>query len=605
MLVFAFSILSSSFSQTPQSFNYQAVVRNDDGTPLRNQVIDIRISILEGSDQGNAVFVETHDNISTDTFGLVSLEVGSIADLSSVNWSANTHFIQIEIDVNGNANYKNLGAFQILAVPYAIYGRDEDSDPSNESIATMELNGNTLEVIEESGNTKTVDLSGLSVGNTLWTENSPGNISYDGQVVGVNATSGDKLVELGDGGSGDGHVNVFNQNNIVAELGTNSSGSGSVFLYPPNSQIGDATNVDISSYSGQFADDGYIDIFESSRPVVNLGSNGDNAGFLELYSGDPANIEPIIILANEENTEAGLISVLKDNVIAAEVATNGVGAGFFRTFGPVSNELIKVTSGNNGTTGVLEVFGASGDRIIELNGVNNGNNGFFRTFGPNGTDLVRINSTAGTDNGTVSTYSPDGDILVNITTVTDNNNNTHGAVSIYDEGGTARGGLSFNNSNQSRVWADVKNFVMQHPQKSNKQIWYACIEGPEAAAYERGTAQLINGEAFIPFSETFGLVANPTTMTVNLTPLSAESMGMAVIEKRSDGFRVKELMKGKGNYEFDWEVKAVRKGFENFEVIRDKQEVDYGKSTSVNANRDNLNSTPKRSSTSKKPKQKN
>lgn len=29
-------------------------------------------------------------------------------------------------------------------------------------------------------------------------------------------------------------------------------------------------------------------------------------------------------------------------------------------------------------------------------------------------------------------------------------------------------------------------------------------------------------------------------------------------------------MNGTGSYEFDWEVKAVRKGYENYEVIRDK-----------------------------------
>jgi hypothetical protein len=29
-------------------------------------------------------------------------------------------------------------------------------------------------------------------------------------------------------------------------------------------------------------------------------------------------------------------------------------------------------------------------------------------------------------------------------------------------------------------------------------------------------------------------------------------------------------MKGKGSYTFDWEVKGVRKGYENYEVVRDK-----------------------------------
>lgn len=31
-------------------------------------------------------------------------------------------------------------------------------------------------------------------------------------------------------------------------------------------------------------------------------------------------------------------------------------------------------------------------------------------------------------------------------------------------------------------------------------------------------------------------------------------------------------MNGNGNFEFDWEVKSVRKSYENYEVVRDKTE---------------------------------
>ena len=63
-------------------------------------------------------------------------------------------------------------------------------------------------------------------------------------------------------------------------------------------------------------------------------------------------------------------------------------------------------------------------------------------------------------------------------------------------------------------------------------------------------------------------MANTTLATVLLTPLSADTYGLAVIEKLENGFKVKELKQGKGNFSFDWEVKAVRKGYENYQVIR-------------------------------------
>ena len=112
--------------------------------------------------------------------------------------------------------------------------------------------------------------------------------------------------------------------------------------------------------------------------------------------------------------------------------------------------------------------------------------------------------------------------------------------------------------NNGILWTDIKNFPIDHPTKPNSSIWYCSLEGPEAAVYERGTAALVNGEVFVPFSEHFGIVGNHRTMTVSLTPLSADSKGLAVIEKTSQGFWVQERGGGKGTYEFDWEGIALR-----------------------------------------------
>jgi hypothetical protein len=51
---------------------------------------------------------------------------------------------------------------------------------------------------------------------------------------------------------------------------------------------------------------------------------------------------------------------------------------------------------------------------------------------------------------------------------------------------------------------------------------------------------------------------------------STDTYGLAVVEKNEKGFRVKEFKGGKGNFDFDYEVKAVRKGYEGFEPVRRK-----------------------------------
>ena len=137
---------------------------------------------------------------------------------------------------------------------------------------------------------------------------------------------------------------------------------------------------------------------------------------------------------------------------------------------------------------------------------------------------------------------------------------------------TKEAGIYVNSSGRGVVFGDVKNFRMSNPANPSEEIWYASLEGPEAAAYVRGTAQLVNGRATVRFPEHFRSVANAQGMTIMLTPHSAESLGLAAVDRSESGFEIQELMSGKGSYNVDWEVKAVRRGFEDYQVIRPVQE---------------------------------
>ncbi|NJL74264.1 MAG: hypothetical protein HC892_03685 [Saprospiraceae bacterium] len=96
---------------------------------------------------------------------------------------------------------------------------------------------------------------------------------------------------------------------------------------------------------------------------------------------------------------------------------------------------------------------------------------------------------------------------------------SNGYISVYDSNGDMQAGMYVDENGRGVFFKDQNSFRMEHPTKKDKDIWYTSIEGPEAAAYERGTAELVNGEAFIPYSETFGIVINPNTVTVQLTAL--------------------------------------------------------------------------------------
>ncbi len=173
-------------------------------------------------------------------------------------------------------------------------------------------------------------------------------------------------------------------------------------------------------------------------------------------------------------------------------------------------------------------------------------------------------------NGVINTYGPNGNLNCRFTYLNGYPNN--GYVAVRDSSGVTQAGMYVTSAGKGRIWGDTKNFRVDNPNDPNTDIWYASVEGPEAAAYIRGTAQLVDGQAEITFPDHFLAVAVEEGMTVQVTPLSADSNGLAVTSKSLDGVVVQELGGGKGNYEFDWEVKCVRQGHEDYQVIRSKMD---------------------------------
>jgi hypothetical protein len=66
--------------------------------------------------------------------------------------------------------------------------------------------------------------------------------------------------------------------------------------------------------------------------------------------------------------------------------------------------------------------------------------------------------------------------------------------------------------------------------------------------------------------DTFASVIADRGMTVHVTPLCAESLGPAVVQKSPKSLVVQELNQGTGNYSFDWEVKGIRARHEDYHV---------------------------------------
>lgn len=103
LITFLF-ILHSVNAQVPQRMTYQAVIRNASNNLLSLKLVGIRLSILQNSIDGKAVYVETHQAV-TNMNGLISIQIGGgvvwLGQFSNIDWSKGPYFVKTETDPEG------------------------------------------------------------------------------------------------------------------------------------------------------------------------------------------------------------------------------------------------------------------------------------------------------------------------------------------------------------------------------------------------------------------------------------------------------------------------------------------------------------------------
>ncbi len=605
-----------SFAQSDQGFNYQAVVQNSDGEIIKDDFVSLRFWILKGSSNGDILYRESHSAVYTGTEGILSLQIGTgssdVGDFESIDWSADKHFIRVDLDENNGNDYTQMGITQLMAVPYAMYAFNAGGGVSGDDWGSQTVNSdNTL-----SGNGTA--LSPLTV-NTSAVNTDNQSLSIDGNQLSI---SNGNTISIPTGGT-DADADPTNE---IQNLSINTAGTdvdlnitdGTGVSFNIEDADADPTNELQELSNSKSGDNVTVTITDGNSTTFNV-RDGDFSSSNELQDLSFSNNTLSISNGNAvsiaegkwtENTSAnaiyydGKVNVgidnFSNNTTGAALYVNG--EGMFRS-GSSSNSYsqiggqgtislyksgTEVASLGDGSLTLKEPFNGNNNQVIidadeSLIAIRNNNQPLIdltktsagggriditNQFGNNATVQLATDATLGM--GSVSTFFASSlNTLLNVSSAS----SEYGGIAIYDANQNAQAGLAIDTNGDGLIFADVKNFRMDHPENEEEEIWYASLEGPEAGAYERGPAPLVNGEAFVPFSDHYTLVIAEEGMTVMLSPLSAESLGLAVIEKTTEGFKVKELYGGTGNYSFDWEVKGVRKGFEDYQVIREKKDM--------------------------------
>lgn len=106
------------WAQSPQSFNYQAVLRDASGKIKSDKPVVLQIDLLQGAANGFVTYSESFSD-TTNGFGLINLAIGKGSVIkgtfNTISWANGPFFLRLIVDGT------EMGTSQLLSVPYALY----------------------------------------------------------------------------------------------------------------------------------------------------------------------------------------------------------------------------------------------------------------------------------------------------------------------------------------------------------------------------------------------------------------------------------------------------------------------------------------------------
>lgn len=466
-------------AQVPEAFHYQAVVRNQAGDLLKAQPLDVRISILEDTPTGTPVYQETHATTTSDA-ATIALQVGrgtpTLGTFAEIHWgSGKAYFIRTQFTLNGEEI--DLGATQLLSVPYALYARQSGEKHD------LVLEGETLRI--KGGGAGVVlptpvvggDTGGTGSGSCLWTREDIATATYPGSMALKNP-------------SGNQYLKAYSDLDDAGHLRLNLAGKSSIEFDPGIIRM--RANTEGGFLANLVANDAlsYLSLGGAN------GSSYFTSNYTEFFNGS----EPVAQLGREKQLGYGYLT-LRSN---------------------------------------------QGKVNISLSAVENssGNTGWIGTYDPEGNNLVRLSTLL--YNGEPYNFNP--------------------YIGLYYHGEVA-GNFYVNPEGRSVLTTDflyvdgyqLYSAPVNYAETSTRAASYApCYVSENAGQISfRGTATLEGGTRRVVLPPEAARKIAEGTATIQLTPLSADSKGLAVVEKADGAFTVAELQSGTGNYAFDWTLTAL------------------------------------------------
>ena len=144
-------VTSLSFAQN-NGITYQAIIYNPDGeelpgvnnpyAPIFNQSICLQFGIVDAD--GNLEYQE-QANVITDDFGMVNLIIGTYplsagyaSSFSEIQWSSDSKFLVVDLDIKGNCtDFVEISNQPLSYVPFALYAENSSADENIDALTAL------------------------------------------------------------------------------------------------------------------------------------------------------------------------------------------------------------------------------------------------------------------------------------------------------------------------------------------------------------------------------------------------------------------------------------------------------------------------------------
>jgi len=134
------ALFSTIYAQ--QSINYKAIIKDDIGNVIANDVVPVQFNILQGVAQTN-VYSELHTP-TTDANGIIIVSigegilVGGSPAFSTIDWTNDTHFLQVFVNIGDGL--VDMGITEFNAVPYALSSGDKSWESEIDNVHVLSKN---------------------------------------------------------------------------------------------------------------------------------------------------------------------------------------------------------------------------------------------------------------------------------------------------------------------------------------------------------------------------------------------------------------------------------------------------------------------------------